>query len=93
MGQAPRVLIAVTVVHSLALLIADEPTGALGAVTQSEILQMFATRNREMGSAVLYIPHDPQSVASICHRIAILQGGGIVECEATETVLNRPQHN
>ena len=91
-GQAQRVLIAIAVMHSPALLIADEPTSALDVVTQSEILGMFATLNRDMGSAVLYISHDLQSVASICHRIAILAGGEIVECGTTETMLTRPRH-
>jgi peptide/nickel transport system ATP-binding protein len=91
-GQAQRVLIAIAVMHSPALLIADEPTSALDVVTQSEILGMFATLNRDMGSAVLYISHDLQSVASICHRIAILNAGEIVECGTMETVLTRPRH-
>ena len=91
-GQAQRVLIAIAVMHSPALLIADEPTSALDAVTQAEILKMFVTLNREMGSAVLYISHDLQAVASICHRIAILNAGEIVECGTTEAVLTRPQH-
>lgn len=91
-GQAQRVLIAMAVMHSPALLIADEPTSALDAVTQSEVLQMFGMLNREMRSAILYISHDLQSVASLCHRIAILQAGEIVECGATEDVLARPQH-
>lgn len=92
-GQAQRVLIAIAVMHSPALLIADEPTSALDVVTQSEILKMFAALNRDMGSAVLYISHDLQSVASICHRIAILNAGEIVECGTTESVLTRPRHS
>ena len=91
-GQAQRVLIAIAVMHSPALLIADEPTSALDVVTQSEILRMFAALNRDMRSAVLYISHDLQSVASICHRIAILNAGEIVECGTTESVLTRPRH-
>ena len=91
-GQAQRVLIAIAVMHSPALLIADEPTSALDAVTQSEILKMFATLNREMGSAVLYISHDLQSVASICHRIAILHTGEIVECGTAAAILTSPRH-
>jgi len=91
-GQAQRVLIAMAAMHSPALLIADEPTSALDAMTQVEILSMLSTLNREMDTAVLYISHDLQSVASICHRIAILHGGVIVECGRTEVVLRRPRH-
>lgn len=92
-GQAQRVLIAMAVMHSPALLIADEPTSALDAMTQVEILNMLAALNRNMGTAILYISHDLQSVASICQRIAILRDGEVVECGSTEAVLLRPQHS
>ncbi|HVP55167.1 MAG TPA: ABC transporter ATP-binding protein [Candidatus Eisenbacteria bacterium] len=91
-GQAQRVLIAMAVMHSPALLIADEPTSALDALTQVEILDMVAALNRDMGTSVLYISHDLQSVASICDRIAILREGEIVESDSTEAILLRPQH-
>ena len=91
-GQAQRVLIAMAVIHRPALLIADEPTSALDVITQSEILGLFARLNRELGTAILYISHDLLSVASICHRIAILHEGDIVECGGTEEILEFPQH-
>ena len=91
-GQAQRVLIAMAVMHRPALLIADEPTSALDVITQAEILSLFGRLNRELGTAILYISHDLLSVASICHRIAILHAGDIVECGATEQILDSPQH-
>ncbi len=91
-GQAQRVLIAIAVMHSPPLLIADEPTSALDAMTQVEVLTMLASLNRGMGTALLYISHDLQSVASICHRIAILHEGEIVECGSTESILATPRH-
>jgi len=91
-GQAQRVLIAMAIMHSPALLIADEPTSALDVITQSEIIKLFAELNRSMGGAVLYISHDLVSVASVCHRIAILHGGEIVECGSLDAVLTRPAH-
>ena len=91
-GQAQRVLIAMAVLHRPALLIADEPTSALDVITQSEILRLFARLNRELGTAILYISHDLLSVASICHRVAILHEGDIVECGSTETILETPSH-
>lgn len=91
-GQAQRVLIAIAVMHSPLLLIADEPTSALDAMTQTEVLSMLVALNRNMGTALLYISHDLQSVISICHRIAILHDGEIVECGTTESVLHTPRH-
>lgn len=91
-GQAQRVLIAMAVLHRPALLIADEPTSALDVITQAEILGLFGRLNRELGTTILYISHDLLSVASICHRVAILHGGDIVECGTTEQILESPQH-
>jgi ABC-type dipeptide/oligopeptide/nickel transport system ATPase component len=91
-GQAQRVLIAMTIIHRPALLIADEATSALDVITQSEILALFAKLNRETGMAILYISHDLPSVADICHRIAILHEGEIVELDSTERIFNAPQH-
>ncbi len=91
-GQAQRVLIAMAILHRPALLIADEPTSALDVITQSEILHLFASLNREFGIAVLYISHDLFSVVSLCHRIAILHEGEIVESAAAEEILRSPRH-
>ena len=91
-GQAQRVLIAMAVIHRPALLIADEPTSALDVITQSEILALFARLNRESGMSILYISHDLPSVAEICHRVAILQDGEIVESNSREQIFARPQN-
>jgi ABC-type glutathione transport system ATPase component len=91
-GQAQRVLIAMAVLHRPALLIADEPTSALDVITQAEIMQLLSELNRSMGMAILYISHDLVSVASICHRIAILHGGEIVECGSRDEVVHQPRH-
>lgn len=91
-GQAQRVLIAMAILHRPALLIADEPTSALDVVTQSEILELFARLNRELEMGILYISHDLLSVASLCHRIAILHDGHIVECGRTEQIFCAPRH-
>ena len=80
------------ILHRPPLLIADEPTSALDPITQAEILALFATLNRERGMAILYISHDLLSVASICHRVAILHDGEIVECAQPDDVFNRPSH-
>jgi peptide/nickel transport system ATP-binding protein len=91
-GQAQRVLIAMAILHRPALLIADEATSALDVITQSEILRLFASLNRETRVSILYISHDLPSVASICHRIAILYQGEIVECRPTAELFCSPAH-
>jgi ABC-type dipeptide/oligopeptide/nickel transport system ATPase component len=91
-GQAQRVLIAMAILHRPFLLIADEPTSALDAVTQSEILALFAELNRNLGMSILLISHDLASAYSLCHRIALLDGGEIVECNTPQAIFFRPVH-
>lgn len=92
-GQAQRVIIAMAILHRPSLLIADEATSALDTITQSEILRLFAKLNRELGMGILYISHDLLSVAALCHRIAILNAGEIVECGPPSQIFGAPQHS
>jgi ABC-type dipeptide/oligopeptide/nickel transport system ATPase component len=91
-GQAQRVLIAMAILHRPALLICDEPTSALDAVTQSEILELFARLNRTLGMTLLYISHDLLSVSTLCQRVAILHEGRIVESGTREEVFCSPRN-
>ena len=78
--------------HRPALLVADEPTSALDVITQAEVLELLGRINREHSMSVLFISHDLPSVAALCHRIAILYGGQIVECGPVLDVLTEPKH-
>jgi ABC-type glutathione transport system ATPase component len=91
-GQAQRVIIAMAILHRPSLLIADEATSALDPVTQSEILNLFARLNRELKMAIFYISHDLLSVAALCHRIAILHHGQIVETGSPQIIFGAPSH-
>ena len=91
-GQAQRVLIAMAILHRPALLIADEPTSALDINTQSEILELFSTLSRRLGMGILYISHDLLSVATISHRVAVMDQGQIVECRETDDLFSHPAH-
>jgi ABC-type dipeptide/oligopeptide/nickel transport system ATPase component len=91
-GLAQRVLIAMALVHRPALILADEPTSALDMITQSEILLLLARLNRELKTAILYISHDLLSVATLCHRVAILHQGRVVECGPVVQIFSAPQH-
>jgi ABC-type glutathione transport system ATPase component len=92
-GQAQRVIIAMAVLHRPSLLIADEPTSALDTITQSEILRLFAELNRQLEMGILYISHDLLSVAALCHRIAILNDGKIVEVGQPSQIFGTPRHS
>jgi peptide/nickel transport system ATP-binding protein len=91
-GQAQRVLIAMAILHCPGLLIADEPTSALDVITQAEILNLFASINRRLGTAILYISHDLFSISRLCDRVAILHEGEIVEIGETERLMASPSH-
>jgi ABC-type dipeptide/oligopeptide/nickel transport system ATPase component len=91
-GQAQRALIAMSILHRPGLLIADEPTSSLDAITQAEILALFSELNRKLGMSVLYISHDLLAVSSLCHRIAILNEGEIVECGTPQQIFFAPAH-
>jgi peptide/nickel transport system ATP-binding protein len=91
-GQAQRVLIAMAILHRPALLIADEPTSALDAVTQAEILALFADLNTRLGMSLLFISHDLLSAYGLCHRIALIHEGAIVECGTPQAIFFNPQH-
>ena len=91
-GQAQRILIVMALLHSPSLLIADEATSALDVITQQEVLHLIGRINREHNMSVLFISHDLPSVAALCHRIAILHEGQIVECGPVRDLLSAPQH-
>jgi ABC-type glutathione transport system ATPase component len=91
-GQAQRVLIVMALLHRPALLVADEATSALDVITQREVLELLARINREQRMSILFISHDLLCVASLCHRIAILHEGRIVECGPVADVLGAPEH-
>jgi peptide/nickel transport system ATP-binding protein len=91
-GQAQRLLLATAILHKPSLVIADEPTSALDVVTQAEILKLFSGLNQRLNMAVLYISHDLLSVSSLCHRVAILHDGEIVECGNVEQIFRAPKH-
>jgi ABC-type dipeptide/oligopeptide/nickel transport system ATPase component len=90
-GQAQRVLIAMAVLHRPLLLIADEPTSALDIITQAEILELFSGLSRKLGMSILYISHDLLSVATIAHRVAVMEQGRIVECRDTADLFTSPE--
>lgn len=91
-GQAQRVLIAMAILHRPSLLLADEPTSALDAVTQSEVLALLAELNRKLRMSILFISHDLASVYTLCHRVALLDGGEIVECNTPQAIFFAPVH-
>jgi peptide/nickel transport system ATP-binding protein len=91
-GQCQRVLIAAALAGRPELLIADEPTTALDATVQRDVLDLMAQLVREDGMGLLLISHDLGVLADRVQDLLVLQAGRVVERGTTEQVLTRPGH-
>jgi len=80
-GQQQRVAIARALANRPAILLADEPTGALDSKTGAEIIALFQRLHRELGQTVIYVTHDPK-IASHTNRIVRIADGHVVGDEA-----------
>src|SRR4029077_15270098 len=72
-------------------LIADEPTTALDVTIQAQILELIASLSREIGTAVLLIPHNLGIAAGMCDRVNVMYAGRIVESSPTTEIFADPQ--
>ena len=91
-GMRQRALIAAAIACRPPLLIADEPTTALDATIQADILDLLDAMRRESGLSVLLITHDLGVVARAANRVAVMYAGRIVETGPARTVLGSPAH-
>ena len=91
-GMAQRVVIAMALAASPELLILDEPTTALDATVEAEVLDLIAALRTEYGTSVLFISHNLAVVAKVCDRVGVLYAGSMVEEGAAGTVFKKPAH-
>jgi oligopeptide/dipeptide ABC transporter ATP-binding protein len=91
-GLRQRAMIAMALASGPALLIADEPTTALDVTIQAQILDLLRRLQAERGMAVLLITHDLGVVAELCHRVAVIYAGRIVELASVGELFARPLH-
>jgi len=91
-GMRQRVMIAMALANEPALILADEPTTALDVTIQAQILDLLRRINQEQGTAIAFISHNLGVIAELCHRVAVLYAGRVVEMGSTEDVFRAPQH-
>jgi peptide/nickel transport system ATP-binding protein len=91
-GMLQRALIAMALVCSPKLLIADEPTTALDVTIQAQILELMRQLQKDLHMSILFITHDLGTVASTCDRVAVMYLGKIVETASVEEIYANPFH-
>ena len=91
-GMKQRILTAFATASSPKLLIADEPTTALDATVQEEILSLFWELRRASNMAIIIVTHDLSVVRRISDRTLVMYAGRIVESGPTQRVFSAPQH-
>ncbi|WP_428424797.1 ABC transporter ATP-binding protein [Pararhizobium sp.] len=91
-GMRQRIMLASVMLLKPALLIADEPTTALDAVIQRDVMELMVELTKAEGTAVLLISHDLPMVARYTSRIVVMEKGSLVEQGTTEQILEKPQH-
>ncbi len=78
-GMRQRVMIAMALITKPELLICDEPTTALDVTVQKQVLDLVRERQRDLGTAVIFITHDLAVVSEVCDVINVMYAGRIVE--------------
>ena len=91
-GMRQRIVIAIALANNPKLIIADEPTTALDVTIQAQVLELIDELRKESNSAVIMITHDLGVVAKLCHRIAIMYGGKIVEIGTDKEIFYDAKH-
>ena len=91
-GMRQRVMIAMALACTPAVLIADEPTTALDVTIQAQILELLDELQRQLGMAVILITHDLGVVAETADRVAVMYAGQVVEYADVRAAFRRPLH-
>jgi len=91
-GMAQRAIIAMALAVSPSLLILDEPTTALDATVEAEVLDLVAALRTEFQTSVLFISHNLAVIAKMCDRVGVLYAGELVEQGPAREVFDNPRH-
>ncbi|MFC5358775.1 ABC transporter ATP-binding protein [Azospirillum himalayense] len=91
-GMRQRVAIAIALLHSPDLIIADEPTTALDVTIQAQILFEVQKLCRETGTALIWVTHDLAVVSALADRVAVMYAGRVVETGTVAEIIGNPRH-
>lgn len=90
-GMRQRVMIAMAIILHPGLVVADEVTTALDVTIQNQIIELLREINEKQKNSMIFITHDLNLARRLCHRIAVMKDGCLVECDATEAVFGNPK--
>jgi peptide/nickel transport system ATP-binding protein len=91
-GMRQRAMIALALACRPQLLLADEPTTALDATVQIQVLLLLRELQRELGLSVLFVTHDIGAAVEVADRIAVMYAGRIVEEGTVREIMRAPRH-
>lgn len=91
-GQRQRICIARSLALNPQIIVADEPVSALDVSVQAQVLDLMEELQQQYNLSYLFISHDMAVIERLCHRVAVMFGGRIVEIGARDQVLDNPQH-
>ena len=86
-GMRQRVMIAMAMSSDPKVLIADEPTTAIDAITQYEILEEFIRIKKQKNTAMLFITHDLGAISKVADRILVMNSGHVVDSGSFDHIL------
>jgi oligopeptide/dipeptide ABC transporter ATP-binding protein len=90
-GMRQRVMIAMAMMAEPALLVADEPTTALDATVQAQVLDLIEDLRKDTQAAVALITHDMGVIARMAQRVAVMRRGEVVEAGTVEEIYSKPK--
>ncbi|MGP3661008.1 ABC transporter ATP-binding protein [Burkholderia gladioli] len=91
-GQRQRIAIARALVLEPSILVLDEPTSALDVSIQQQVLKLLANLQRKYNLGYVFISHDLEVIGAMAHRVAVMQGGEIVESGEVGKIFTQPSH-
>ncbi len=91
-GMRQRVIIAIALACEPSILIADEPTTALDATIQAQIIELIKKIKLKTKMSVIFISHDLGVIAEICDNVAVMYAGKIIETGNISDIFNKPAH-